>query len=117
MNIFGNGTLVRVIDYLVDIQIDVSILDVCDGANISRKTAEKLLTHLTIVGVVKKTREVGRTEMFKINQDNEIAQEIIKINQIIIKQQEKRVQSMDQERIQLKEDATKIIEENRKLYK
>ena len=88
LKIFGNSSPMKTLDYLLDQQIDVSVADVCRGTSLSRKTVDNTLSSLVNGGIIKKTRIIGKTQMFKIDKKNIISKKLYEINNIILKQQE-----------------------------
>ncbi len=85
---FGQSNNMKVLDYLLDMNLDVSVLDICDGAELSRKTVEKILEKFIAQNLVVKTRKIGKTAMFALNRSNHIVQKLIEINEFVVKQQE-----------------------------
>ncbi|MFH1132978.1 MAG: winged helix-turn-helix domain-containing protein [Nanoarchaeota archaeon] len=78
----------KVLDYLLDLEMDVSVTDICDGTGLSRKTVDSILINLIKSEIVTNTRKVGKTEMYKINTNNKISNKLLEINNIVLKQQE-----------------------------
>jgi predicted transcriptional regulator len=85
--IFGKANA-KILDYLLDQEVDVSITDICDGAKISRKTADTFLAGLVAQDIVIITRTVGNTKMYSINLKNPISQKLQDLNELILQQQE-----------------------------
>jgi len=91
--ILGKSNILKVLDYLLlDTSIDVSILDICDGISLSRKTVENIINNFQKENIIIETRKVGKTKLLKINKESLISQKLIEINDIILKQQEEKVE-------------------------
>ena len=90
LEIFGKNNM-KVIDYLLDQEIDVSISDICDGTDLSRKTVDNIVTILLNFEIIKEKRKIGKTQMLVLNKENQITEKLIDINEIIIRNQERKV--------------------------
>ena len=89
LKIFGWNNM-KVFDYLVDIpREDVTVLDICDGTDLSRKTVDKIMKNLKEEKIVEVTRKIGKTELFKLNLKDQVCKKLIEINDIILKKQER----------------------------
>ena len=88
-NIFGGSNFMKILDYLIDLEIDVSIIDIIDATNLSRKTVEKVLTTLESVHVIYVKRKIGKTKMYLLNRENPLVKKLEEINTLVIKNQEK----------------------------
>jgi len=93
LKILGKSNIMKVLDYLLDLSVDVGILDICDGTELSRKTVEKILDNFVEEGIVIKTRKVGKSQMLKLNDANPIVQKLRDINRIVLEQQEQKLQT------------------------
>lgn len=89
VKIFGSRNTIKVFGYLVDLNIDVSIQDIMDGTDLSRKTVEKILYQLVEYNMIKETRTIGKTRMYKLNKNNFIVKRLISLNKDVIKEKEK----------------------------
>ena len=97
----------KVLDYFLDTDMDISVLDVCDGTSLSRKTVETVLESLVEKEIIKYTRTIGKSRMYMINKENLIAKKLIELNETVLERQEKIIlknkcplKKMKQKRIQ-----------------
>jgi hypothetical protein len=85
--VFGESPVVKVIDFLIDNQeFDYSLTDIAKGAAVGWTTLHQFWPDLVKLGVVKKTRKIGRAELYKLNLENLLAQKLIEIDMLISKQ-------------------------------
>lgn len=81
---FGTSPFFRVVDFFIDnYGYDYSKTEMAVGAGISRVTLNTFFKDLIDLGVVKKTRDVGRAKMYQLNLDSPITKELIKIDKMI----------------------------------
>ena len=78
-NIFGEGSQVKILDYLLLIQRDVCVNDVMKEANVSRKTADVTLEKFLKLQFIIKTRMIGNTQMYLINNHDTIVKKLKEI--------------------------------------
>lgn len=90
LKLFGGSNNMRVLDYLLDLEVDVGITDICDGTDLSRKTVEKIVQSFVDEKVVRKTRIVGKTQMFSLNNAYPVVLKLIEINNLILKGQKEK---------------------------
>lgn len=85
--IFGESPVIKVIDFLIDNQeFDYSLTDIAKGAEIGWTTLHQFWPRLVKLGIVKKTRRIGRAELYKINLENSSVKKLIELDIIISKQ-------------------------------
>ncbi len=81
---FGASPFFRVIDFFIDnYGYDYSKTEIAKGAGMSRVTLNTFFEELVDLGVIKKTRDVGRAKMYQLNMDSPITRELIKIDKMI----------------------------------
>lgn len=69
--VLGNNPTVRVIDFLITGRdFDYSITDISRGANVGRNQVYEIIKNLLDEGIIIKTRDVGTSQLFKLNQDS-----------------------------------------------
>lgn len=89
IDVFGRGNTMKVLDYLLDItEVDVSIKDIMEGTNLSRKTVDTIIEQLSKSDLVKMNRKIGKTKMYIINREDPVVAKLLDINDIVIKKQE-----------------------------
>lgn len=80
LKIFGCN-IMRILDYLIDCNIDVSIVNIMNKTDLSRKTAERRVNLLLENNIIKITRVIGKTKMYKFNLDNQISKKLKEIKE------------------------------------
>lgn len=84
--VFGNSPLIKVIDFFLDNQeFDYSLTDIAKNADVGWATLHQFWKDLVNFGFVKKTRQIGRAELYVLNKENPIVKELIKIDLVISK--------------------------------
>jgi predicted transcriptional regulator len=85
--VFGDAPVARVIDFLLDNrELDYSMTDIARGADVSWATLRKFWSGLVKLGVIKRTRRVGRAELYILNRGSPLVQKLAEIDFIISKQ-------------------------------
>lgn len=83
----GDSPRMRVIEFLIEGRdFDYTLTDMLN-ARVSWGTLNQLIPKLLELGIIVKTRKIGRATLYKINQDNETAQQLIKLYDSLILQQ------------------------------
>ncbi len=84
--VFGNAPIVKVIDFFLDNrEFDYSLTDISKNADIGWSTLHGFWKDLAKLGVVKKTRRIGRAELYKLNVDNPLVKKLIDLDTSISK--------------------------------
>jgi DNA-binding transcriptional ArsR family regulator len=83
----GDSPRMRVLQYLIEGRdFDYTITDMLQ-AGVSWGTLNQLLPLLAELGIVIKTRKIGRATLYKINKDNETARHLLKLyDELILRQ-------------------------------
>lgn len=80
IELFGKTPELRVIDFLLDNNIfDYTKTEIAKGARITRPTLYRFWDKLEKAGLVKKTRKINRTQLYKINLESPIIKRIMEI--------------------------------------
>lgn len=75
----GDNPRMRVLQYLIEGRnFDYTLTDLLN-AGVSWGTLNKLMPKLLELGIVIKTRKIGRATLYKINQNNVAVKELIKL--------------------------------------
>jgi len=83
----GNHPKLRIIDFLIDNRpFDYSRNEITEGSGISRNTFYKLWPTIERTGLVTRTRKIGRAELYKLNEDNIVVKELLKIDEALSRQ-------------------------------
>lgn len=76
--VFGDTPKVRVLEFLLEgRELDYSITDIAEGAEIGRTTLFRIWDDLLATGVVKPTRQIGNAKLFILNRSNPFVQKMI----------------------------------------
>ncbi|MBI4146036.1 hypothetical protein HY489_01720 [Candidatus Woesearchaeota archaeon] len=85
--VFGDSPTSKVLDFLIDNQeFDYSLTDISKGAEIAWSTLHEFWQGLVKLGIVKKTRKIGRAELYKLHLDNPLVKKLIEIDMLVSKQ-------------------------------
>jgi len=89
--VFGETPLLKVLDFLLDFDsFDYSIGQISKETETKWESVENALNFLMEKGIVKKTRKVGKAQLYMLNKENELTkliQEIdIRISKFFIEQ-------------------------------
>jgi predicted transcriptional regulator len=93
--VFGDSPLIKVLDFFLDNQeFDYSLTDIAKEADVGWSTLHQFWDNILKLGLVKKTRRIGRAELYKLNTENPIVKKLIEIDNtvsetLIKKEQEK----------------------------
>ena len=83
----GDIPSTRILDFLIDNKgMDYSKTDMAKGAGISRGALFKYWGKIEEFGIVKETRRFGKTKLYTLNTENEVVQELLRLEAILIKQ-------------------------------
>jgi len=53
------------------------------GSGVSRNTFYRLWPTIEHTGLITKTRKIGRAELYKLNEDNKVVQELLKLDEVL----------------------------------
>lgn len=85
--VFGDSPTVKVIDFLIDNQeFDYSLTDIAKGSEIAWSTLHECWSELVKLGLVKKTRRIGRAELYKLDVENALAKKLLDLDMFISNQ-------------------------------
>ncbi|MFQ5712178.1 MAG: hypothetical protein ACE5GD_10440 [Candidatus Geothermarchaeales archaeon] len=77
----GNSPTLRIIDFFLDNRLfDYSKNELIGSLNMSRSTFFKYWRELEEFGVVRVTRKIGKSKLYKLNEENEIVQKLIMLD-------------------------------------
>ena len=82
---FGDYPQVRVIGFLIENDIfDYSKTEIAELSDVSFNTLKTFWSKLENSGFVKKTRRIGKSQLYKLNKDNDFVMMLIKMDKRII---------------------------------
>ena len=84
--VFGDSAIVKVIDFFLDNrEFDYSLTDIAKNSDIGWSTLHQFWNKLVKLGVVIKTRKIGRAELYKLNIDSPLVNKLIELDMTISK--------------------------------
>ena len=85
--VFGNSPIIKVLDFFLDNEeFDYSLTDVAKYADIGWSTLHQVWPKLVALGIVTKTRRIGRAEMHRLNTKNPLVKKLIELDMTLSKQ-------------------------------
>lgn len=86
----GDTSKIRVLEFLIEgRELDYSISDIAEGAEIGRTTLFRIFNDLIKTGIVIPTRQIGNAKLFKLNLKNIFVQKLVAIFDEVIYQRKK----------------------------
>ena len=84
IEVFGSSPLIKALDFLMTYrEFDYSLSDIAKESGIGWNTLHSFFFKLVEKGIVKKTRQVGRAKLYKLNTDSAIVKKLIEINNLV----------------------------------
>ncbi|MBS3132197.1 hypothetical protein J4212_07205 [Candidatus Woesearchaeota archaeon] len=79
--VFGDSPIVKVIDFFLDNrEFDYSLTDIAKNADIGWSTLHGFWGNIVKLGIVAKTRKIGRAELYKLNLSNHLVKKLIDLD-------------------------------------
>ena len=79
--VFGGTPVVKVIDFFLDNrEFDYSLTDIAKNADIGWSTLHKFWSDLVKLGMVVKTRRIGRAELYRLNMESPMVKKLIELD-------------------------------------
>ena len=76
----GDTPKIRVLEFLIEgREIDYSLSDIAEGAEIGRTTLFRIFNDLLKSGVVVPTRVIGNAKLYQINVENRFVQKMVEV--------------------------------------
>ena len=86
----GDTPKIRVLEFLIEgRELDYSLSDIADGAEIGRTTLFRIFDDLLKTGIVVPTREIGNAKLFRLNLGNVFVEKLVAIFDEVIFQRKK----------------------------
>lgn len=84
--VFGDSPIVKVIDFFLDNrEFDYSLTDIAKNADIGWSTLHQFWKDIVMLDIVKKTRRIGRAELYKLNINSPLVKKLIDLDASISK--------------------------------
>jgi len=83
----GDTPKIRVLEFLIEgREIDYSISDIAEGAEIGRTTLFRAFDDLLKAGVIVPTRQIGNAKLFRLNKSNPFVRKMVELfDEVIMK--------------------------------
>ena len=86
VELFGKNPFIKVLDFLITYQLfDYPLTEIAKKSGVSYSSLQTFWGKLEKNNLVKKTRRVGKSDMYKLNTDNPAVQQLIKLDWNFIK--------------------------------
>ena len=84
--VFGGSPIVKVIDFFLDNrEFDYSLTDIAKNSDIGWSTLHGFWKDFVKLGIVAKTRRIGRAELYKLNMSSPLVKKLINLDEDISK--------------------------------
>lgn len=82
----GNSPTLRIVDYFLENRLsDYTKDEIIENLNMGRATFFKYWKELEKFGIVKETRKIGKSNLYKLNEENEIVQKLKMLDSALCK--------------------------------
>jgi len=79
--VFGDSPIVKVIDFFLDNrEFDYSLTDIAKNSDIGWSTLHGFWKNIVKLGIVVKTRKIGRAELYKLNPSSPLVKKLIDLD-------------------------------------
>ena len=96
----GSSPVLRIIDFFLDNRLfDYSKNELVKNLGVSRGTFFKYWKELERFGIVKVTRKIGKSTLYRLNEENEVVKKLIALDSALCKQAMDRYVESEKERI------------------
>jgi len=86
----GDTPKIRVLEFLIEgRELDYSISDIAEGAEIGRTTLFRIFEDLLKTGIIVPTREIGNAKLFRLNMKSNFVRKLVEVFDEIIMQKKK----------------------------
>ncbi|MFC1722645.1 helix-turn-helix domain-containing protein [Nanoarchaeota archaeon] len=83
----GDSPTIRVLDYLItERNLDFSITDIANNANIGRSTLYRIWDDLIKNRIIIPTRIIGKAKLHKLNTENLAVKKLLEIDNVLVTQ-------------------------------
>ncbi len=84
--VFGDAPVMKVIDFFLDNrEFDYSLTDIAKNSGIGWSTLHHFWGNIVGLGLVVKTRKIGRAELYKLNLDSPLVKKLIDLDKDVSK--------------------------------
>ena len=80
LQVFGSSPKMKILDFLLTWQgFDYSLTEVAEKTNVSYPIVANVIEDFLKIGLIKETRKIGKSKLFKLNEENELAKKLLKL--------------------------------------
>lgn len=80
--IFGESATLKILDVLMNHpSMDYSKKELAESAGVAESTVHRSWDRIQEMKAVKKSRKYGKTQLYKLNQDSDIVEQLFKLDQ------------------------------------
>ncbi|MDR0493439.1 MAG: winged helix-turn-helix domain-containing protein [Nitrososphaerota archaeon] len=110
--LFGSASATaRVLDFMSTFDCyDYNKKDIADNSNVSQKHVKYAIEKLEEIGLIKKTRKIGSSELYQYNMNNQAAELLEKFSMLIAKHQCEKTTTKELKNQTLQQPNTQPIE-------
>jgi len=81
IEVFGNNPVMKVLDFLISFQMfDYPLTEIARNSRVSYSTLQTFWEKLERNNIVIKTRRVGKSDLYKLNTQNQAVQQLIQLD-------------------------------------
>jgi len=92
IEVLGNNPVIKVLDFLITFQsFDYSLTEIAKNSGVSYSTLQTFLEKLEKNKIIVKTRRIGKSDLYKLNTQNDAVQQLIKLDWNLIRGEEKEI--------------------------
>ena len=105
----GDTPQIRMLDFLIVFrEYDYNKQDIAKNSNVSWNTLDKIWNKLVDSSIIVHTRKVGKSQMFRINQDNVAVKKLIELHKSLMIESLEKMGSSDCDAPQRLENAATV---------
>ena len=79
--------MIKVLDFLLTFrEYDYTLTEISENSGVAWSTLHQIFPKLKALDIVKETRKIGRATLYKLNEDNSIVKQMIKMETEIIRE-------------------------------
>ena len=88
VKVLGDTPKIRILNYLIKYRgLDYSMSDIARNSNVGWSTLNRLWNDLITFKIIEKTRDVGKSKLFKLNEKNSAVIQLIEVYKKLLQQE------------------------------
>ncbi len=90
--VFGKNPIIKILDFLITFQtFDYPLTEIARNSGVSYSTLQTIWDRLERNRIIVKTRRVGKSDLYKLNKDNPVVKQLIKLDWNLFKSVENKI--------------------------